>query len=169
VWKQPWYAGDTLNVAVGQGYTLATPLQVARMLAAVANGGRLVTPHIAVDITTPQGQSVRRIAPPPVGAVRVSAQTMAILHAGLAAVVTHGTAASIQIPGLAVAGKTGTAENPHGKPHAWFAGYAPVDSPRLVVVALVENVGFGAEFAAPIVQRVLQTAFGIPRSPSAHP
>ena len=169
VWKQPWYAGETLNTAVGQGYTLTTPLQVARMLAAVANGGRLVTPHIAVEITTPQGRSVRRIAPPPAGAVRVSAQTMAVLHAGLAAVVSHGTAASIQIPGLPVAGKTGTAENPHGKPHAWFAGYAPIDSPRLVVVALVENVGFGAEFAGPIVQRVLQTAFGMPVSPTAHP
>ena len=169
VWKQPWYAGETLNTAVGQGYTLTTPLQVARMLAAVANGGRLVTPHIAIEITTPQGQSVRRIAPSPAGAVRVSAQTMAILHAGLAAVVTHGTAASIQIPGLSVAGKTGTAENPHGKPHAWFGGYAPVDSPRLVVVALVENVGFGAEFAGPIVKRVLQTAFGIAPPPAAHP
>jgi penicillin-binding protein 2 len=169
VWKQPWYAGETLNTAVGQGYMLATPLQVARMLAAVANGGRLVTPHIAVDITTPRGDSVRRVSPPPAGEAHVSAQTMAILHAGLAAVVSHGTAAAIQIPGLSVAGKTGTAENPHGKPHAWFAGYAPVDSPRLVVVALVENVGFGAEFAGPIVQRVLQTAFGIAPAPSPHP
>ena len=169
VWKQAWYAGETLNLAVGQGYMLATPLQVARMLAAVANGGRLVTPHIAVQITTPAGQLVRRVEPPSTGALHVSAQTMAILRAGLAAVVTHGTAASIQIPGLPVAGKTGTAENPHGKPHAWFAGYAPIDSPRLVVVALVENVGFGAEFAGPIVQRVLQTAFGIAPPPAAHP
>lgn len=167
VWKEPWYAGDTLNSAVGQGYTLATPIQVARLLAAVANGGRLVTPHLVTQITTPQGQLVRRVAPPATGEVRLHPQTIAVLRAGLAAVVTRGTAASIQIPGLAVAGKTGTAENPHGKPHAWFAGYAPTDSPRLVVVALVENVGFGAEFAAPIVQRVLQVAFDV--RPAPHP
>ncbi|HET8998076.1 MAG TPA: penicillin-binding protein 2 [bacterium] len=167
VWKEPWYAGDTLNSAVGQGYTLATPIQVARLLAAVANGGRLVTPHLVTQITTPQGQLVRRVAPPATGEVRLNPQTIAVLRAGLAAVVTRGTAASIQIPGLAVAGKTGTAENPHGKPHAWFAGYAPTDSPRLVVVALVENVGFGAEFAAPIVQRVLQVAFDV--RPAPHP
>ena len=90
------------------------------------------------------------------------------IEAGLVAVVTHGTAASIQMPGLAVAGKTGTAENPHGRPHAWFAGYAPVKDPQLVVVALVENAGYGAEFAAPIVQRVLQVAFGLP-VPGARP
>ena len=167
VWKEPWYAGDTLNSAVGQGYTLATPIQVARLLAAVANGGRLVTPHLVTQITTPRGQLVRRVAPPATGEVRLNPQTIAVLRAGLAAVVTRGTAASIQIPGLAVAGKTGTAENPHGKPHAWFAGYAPTDSPRLVVVALVENVGFGAEFAAPIVQRVLQVAFDV--RPAPHP
>jgi penicillin-binding protein 2 len=169
VWKQSWYAGDTLNSAVGQGYMLATPIQVARMLAAVANGGHLVTPHLVTEITTPQGRLVRRVAPPPAGEVRISPQTMAVLRAGLAAVVTRGTAASIQIQGLTVAGKTGTAENPHGKPHAWFAGYAPVESPRLVVAALVENVGFGAEFAAPIVQRVLQVAFGISPAPAPHP
>jgi penicillin-binding protein 2 len=169
VWKQPWYAGDTLNSAVGQGYTLATPIQVARLLAAVANGGRLVTPHLVTQITTPQGQLLRRVAPPATGELRLSPPTMAVLRAGLAAVVTHGTAASIQMPGLAVAGKTGTAENPHGKPHAWFVGYAPADAPRLVVVALVENVGFGAEFAAPIVQRVFQVAFDIPAAAAPHP
>jgi penicillin-binding protein 2 len=169
MWKQPWYAGDTLNTAVGQGYTLTTPIQVARMLAAIANGGHLVTPHLVTEITTAQGRPVRRVAPLSTGELQVSPQTMAVLRTGLAAVVSRGTAASIQIPGLLVAGKTGTAENPHGKPHAWFAGYAPVDAPRLVVVALVENVGFGAEFAAPIVQRVLQVAFGIATAPAPHP
>jgi len=163
--REPWYAGDTLNTAVGQGFTLATPLQVARMLAAVANGGTVVTPHVVTEVRSPKGRVLLRIAPPAGGQVRIRPQTLSVLRAGLAAVVTHGTAASIQIPGLAVAGKTGTAENPHGKPHAWFAGYAPIDSPQLVVVALVENVGFGAEFAAPIVQRVFEAAFGLPLQP----
>ncbi|HYM91826.1 MAG TPA: penicillin-binding protein 2 [bacterium] len=169
VWKEPWYPGDTLNSAVGQGFTLATPIQIARLVAAVANGGRLVTPHIATEVTSPQGQVLLRVAPPAAGTIHVSPQTLAVLQSALVAVVTHGTAASIQIPGLAVAGKTGTAENPHGRPHAWFAGYAPATTPQLVVVALVENVGYGAEFAAPIVRRVLQVAFGLPAGASAHP
>src|SRR5438105_3419064 len=147
----------------------ATPIQVARLVAAVANGGRLVTPHIVTEITSPEGQALLRVAPPPARAIHVYPQTLAILQAGLVAVVTHGTAASIQMPGLAVAGKTGTAENPHGRPHAWFAGYAPVKDPQLVVVALAENVGYGADFAAPIVQRVLQVAFGLPTPGAGRP
>ena len=169
VWKQPWFAGETLNTAVGQGYVLATPLQVARLLAAVANGGRLVTPHIVTAVASSKGRVFLRVDPPPSGEIRLRPETLAVLRTGLAAVVSRGTAASIQIPGLQVAGKTGTAENPHGKPHAWFAGYAPVDNPRLVVVALVENVGFGAEFAGPIVQRVFRAAFGIPQPQSGAP
>jgi penicillin-binding protein 2 len=167
VYHQPWYGGDTLNTAVGQGYVLVTPIQAARMVAAVANGGTLVTPHIAVEIRAPTGQVIERIAPPPAGRVPLGPQTLATLRAGLAAVVTRGTATSIQIPGLAVAGKTGTAESGHGKPYAWFVGYAPADDPKLVVVAMVENAGYGAEFAAPIVQRVLEVAFGL--TPTAQP
>ncbi len=169
MYHQPWYAGDTLNTAVGQGYVLGTPLQVARMLAAIANGGTLVTPHAVTEIRSPDGHVRARIEPPPTGRLRLSAQTLAVLQTGLAAVVSRGTAASIQMPGLAVAGKTGTAESSHGKPFAWFAGYAPADDPRLVVVAMVENAGFGAEFAAPIVQRVLQVAFGIAPEGAPHP
>jgi len=165
---QPWYAGDTLNMAVGQGYVLVTPMQAARMIAAVANGGTLVTPHAVVEVRSSAGQVLSTFAPPPAGGVQLSAQTLAVLRAGLTAVVTRGTAASIQIPGLAVAGKTGTAESPRGKPYAWFAGYAPADAPKLVVVAMVENAGYGAEFAGPIVQRVLEAAFGIaPAEPPA--
>jgi penicillin-binding protein 2 len=167
-YHQPWYAGDTLNTAVGQGYVLATPLQVARMIAAVANGGALPTPHAVTEVRAPDGTVRFRVEPSPGARVQVTAQTMAVLRAGLAAVVTRGTAASIQIQGLAVAGKTGTAESTHGKPYAWFAGYAPADAPTLAVVAVVENAGYGAEFAAPIVQRVLEAAFGLPVAES-HP
>jgi len=157
--KQPWYAGDTLNMGIGQGFVLATPLQVARMIAAVANGGELVTPHAVTEIRGPDGHVLTRIVPPAEGHLGLSAQTVAVLRTGLAAVVSRGTGSSVQIPGLPMAGKTGTAESLHGKPYAWFAAYAPVDAPRLVVVATVENAGFGAEFAAPIVKRVMGAAF----------
>lgn len=165
--NEPWYAGDTLNMGIGQGYVLVTPLGIARVLAAVATGGDLVTPHAVTEVRTPRGTVIARIAPPPAGRVPVSARTMAVLQEGLRAVVTRGTASGMQIPGLTVAGKTGTAESPHGKPYAWFAAYAPVDHPQLVVVAVVENAGFGDEFAAPIVQRVLEVAFGIPAAHAA--
>src|SRR5207245_9650969 len=92
-----------------------------------------------------------------------------VLYVAWLAVVSGGTAAAIQMAGLAVAGKAGTAESLYGRPHAWFAGYAPVNDPQLVVVALVENAGYGAEFAAPIVQRVLQVAFGLPTPGAARP
>jgi len=161
VWKQPWYGGDTLNMGIGQGYVLTTPLQIARMMAAVANGGTLVTPHVVTEIRSLDGKVIARIAPPAAGSVGVSRSTMDILHTGLAAVVTRGTGVGTQLPGLTVAGKTGTAEASHGKPYAWFAAYAPTDRPRLVVVAMVENAGFGAENALPVVKQVLQVAFGI--------
>lgn len=159
-WKQPWFGGDTLNMGIGQGYVLTTPLQIARMMAAVANGGTLVTPHVVTEIRTLDGKVIARIAPPLGGRVPVSPGTMAIVRTGLAAVVTRGTATAVQMPGLTVAGKTGTAEAAHGRPYAWFAAYAPVDAPRLVVVAMVENAGFGAEHALPVVKQVLQAAFG---------
>jgi penicillin-binding protein 2 len=161
VWKQPWFGGDTLNMGIGQGYVLTTPLQIARMMAAVANGGTLVTPHVVTEIRGLDGKVIARIAPPAAGRVDVTSRTMQILHTGLEAVVTRGTGEALQMPGFTAAGKTGTAEAAHGKPYAWFAAYAPVDHPRLVVVAMVENAGFGAENALPVVKQVFQAAFGI--------
>jgi penicillin-binding protein 2 len=156
-WKQDWYGGDTLNMGIGQGYVLTTPIQIARMMAAVANGGTLVTPHVVTEVRTPNGRLVARIAPPPGGHIDVSPKALDIVRTGLAAVVSRGTGAALQLPGLTAAGKTGTAEASHGKPYAWFAAYAPVDAPRLVVVAMVENAGFGAENALPVVKQVFQT------------
>jgi penicillin-binding protein 2 len=159
VMHQPWYGGDTLNMGIGQGFDLMTPLQIARMVAAVANGGTLETPHVVTEIRAPDGRIVARVSPPPAGRLALSDRTMSILKEGLTAVVTRGTATNVQIPGLTIAGKTGTAETVHGKPYAWLAVYAPVQDSRLVVVAMVENAGFGDEFAGPIVKQVLEAAF----------
>ena len=158
-WKQDWFGGDTLNMGIGQGYVLTTPLQIARMMAAVANGGTLVTPHVVTEVRTPDGRLVARIAPPPAGHIQVTPETLAVVRTGLEAVVTRGTGATLRIPGLTAAGKTGTAEASHGKPYAWFAAYAPVADSRLVVVAMVENAGFGAENALPVVKEVFQAWF----------
>ena len=91
-----------------------------------------------------------------------SLQTLAVLQEGLRAAAERGTGRASAVKGLTIAGKTGSAENPRGKPHAWFAGYAPTEAPRLVVVAFVEHGFRGGLSAAPIVRRVLEAAFPPP-------
>jgi len=141
--KDRWYQGDTANYSIGQGFVLMTPLQVARMYAAVANGGYLVTPHLnrasdglSVDMKLPQ-------------------DALRLVQRGLESVVEGGTGSQARRFGVSVAGKTGTAQNPHGEDHAWFVGYAPVGHPRFVAVALVEGGGHGGAVAAPLVGELL--------------
>ena len=141
--KDRWYQGDTANYSIGQGFVLMTPLQVARMYAAVANGGYLVTPHLnrasdglSVDMKLPQ-------------------DALRLVQRGLESVVEGGTGSQARRFGVSVAGKTGTAQNPHGEDHAWFVGYAPVGRPRFVAVALVEGGGHGGAVAAPLVGELL--------------
>lgn len=141
--NERWYLGDTANYSIGQGFILMTPIQVARMFAAVANGGFLVTPHLNRE---KDGLSLDMHLPRDV---------LRIVQRGLEDVVEGGTGTRARSVGLAVAGKTGTAQNPHGEDHAWFAGYAPVGNPRYVAVALVEGGGHGGAVAAPLVGELL--------------
>jgi len=155
-WKRrrsglPWYPGDTCQMAVGQGGLLITPLQAAVVTAAVANGGYLVTPHLVRAV----GDS--RIEAPAPRPVPVKASTLALVRQGMAAVVKRGTARRIWDASFPIAGKTGTAENPHGPPHAWFVGFAPVERPQVVVAVLVEQGGKGAG-AAPMGAALLRSA-----------
>jgi penicillin-binding protein 2 len=158
-WKEPWYPGDTLNMAIGQGFVLTTPLQIARMVSAVANGGTLVRPLLARRLLAPDGTPVRQFAAEtaPLG-IRVPAEALQTMREGLRMVVEGGTGRAAAVPGLSLAGKTGSAENPRGLPHAWFAGYGPVENPQLVVVAFVEHGRRGGEAAAPIVKAVFEAA-----------
>ncbi|MDR7418675.1 MAG: penicillin-binding protein 2 [Armatimonadota bacterium] len=158
-WKEPWYPGDTLNMAIGQGFVLTTPLQIARMVSAVANGGTLYKPRLARKVLAPDGTEVMTFAPD--GApwnVDVPASALATLRDGLRAVVAGGTGTGAAVEGLDMAGKTGSAENPRGRPHAWFAGYAPADRPALVVIAFIEHGYRGGITAAPIVKAVFEAA-----------
>jgi len=151
-WKRqvkrlPWYPGDTCQMAIGQGDVLVTPVQVARAVAVVANGGYLVRPHVIA------GESRERKR------VELKPATLAALRAGLEAVAAEGgTAASIANPYYRVAGKTGTAEAPSGAPHAWFAGYAPAEAPKVVVAVVLEHGGHGGEAAAPVAKQVFDAA-----------
>jgi len=152
---QAWYPGDTCQLAIGQGDCLMTPLQVAVEFAAIANGGYLVRPRLVIGVEGEQ-QAVGKQAKRAIG---LREDTLAALRRGSEAVVEPGgTAHSIASDQYRIAGKTGTAENPSGSPHAWFAGYAPADDPSLVVVVIVERGGHGATTAAPIARHVFDTA-----------
>ncbi len=155
VWKEPWYPGDTLNMAIGQGFVLVTPIQVARAVSAVANGGVLLRPQVARAVLAPDGRVLRTFPPAVQGRLGLSPSALAALRRGLEAVVERGTGQAARVDGLRVAGKTGSAEVPRGRPHAWFAGYAPADDPRVVVVVLVEHGYRGGLTAAPIARAVL--------------
>jgi penicillin-binding protein 2 len=145
---EPWTSVDTITSAIGQGAVSVTPLQMARLYAAVANGGTLVTPHL-VEGARPQR------------AIGLKPATLRVLREGLRQVVTEGTATLLNDPTLpAVAGKTGTAEDPPRPDHAWFGGYAPADRPTLVIVAFGENSGgYGGTVAAPMVKALMSTWF----------
>ena len=148
VYDEPWTSVDTISSAIGQGPVLVTPMQMARLYAAVANGGWLVTPHV-VERATPRRW------------LGLKPQTLRALRKGLRMVVTQGTATILNDPSLPpVAGKTGTGEDPPRPDHAWFGGYAPAGKPTLVIVAFGENSGgYGGTVAAPMVKALMTTWF----------
>jgi penicillin-binding protein 2 len=156
----PWYPGTTLQFAIGQASLTVTPLQVAQMMAAVANDGYLVTPTF-VRTTTAAGESAEqdilltafetRTERRPIAGLTPG--TLQRVRAGLRLVVedSHGTGKRVRHDQLAIAGKTGTAEVGGGKPdHAWFAGYAPADEPRVAFVVVLEHGGSGGHVAGPV-------------------
>ncbi len=162
--------GDAVQQGIGQGDMLVTPLQVARFIAAVANGGTLYRPQIIEAVTNSAGQTVSSFTAEPNGTLPVSQATLDAIREGMRAVVRakNGTA---HIPlgdlGIPIYGKTGTAENPLGDSHAWFAGFTETprtDRPDIAVAVIVENAGQGSEVAAPIFRRVIETYyFGSPQ------
>lgn len=154
---EPWYPGDNVNMSIGQGAVTTTPLQIARMVSVVANRGTLYQPRVLLVMHDKDGKA-RRSEPVLQGRVRLKPSTFDILHEGMRSAVERGTGRAAAIKGVAIAGKTGSAENPRGKPHAWFAGFAPTQAATVVVVAFVEHGFRGGIAAAPIVRRVFQAA-----------
>jgi penicillin-binding protein 2 len=157
-----WLPGDDITMAIGQGDLLVTPLQMAVAYSAIANGGHLVTPHVADTVVDDNGRVVKRIAPRPRRDLGLSPELLAEIRQGLyeAAHSPNGTSSAVFGKFLpVVAGKTGTAENPPRDDHAWYAGFAPMDNPKLVVVALIANGGHGGVAAAPAALRVFQAYF----------
>ncbi|MFN3705750.1 MAG: penicillin-binding transpeptidase domain-containing protein [Thermoflexales bacterium] len=182
-----WTGGDTVNMAIGQGFLLVTPIQVAQMTLALARGGQLIRPYLVAEPTQPR---------PPVTQLMLSDVTLQQIQAAMTRVTTdarYGTAAYRfanfdycldavrrwvrcgQLPTaqrraarqLKVAGKSGTAQaGGDAKPFAWFTAYAPAEQPEIVVTVLLENIGEGSNYAAPLVRQVVEAYYGLPISPT---
>ena len=157
--KGKWFEGNMLNLAIGQGETLVTPVQIARYNAALATGV-LTTPHV-LRHTDPAGLSLTD--------VEVSPQTLDHIRNIMVDVVSHpiGTGRRARVKDIQVAGKTGTAENSHGEDHAWFVAYAPADRPEFAVTILVENGGQGGAVAGPMAKRLIEAYFEMRREEKA--
>lgn len=149
--------GARAQVAIGQGSVVVTPIHMALLGAAVANGGVIMRPYLVRRIISPDGRTLKTFRPREI-ARPVSSRIARQIADGMKAAVRYGTAKGAALPDAEVAGKTGTAQNPHGQPHAWFIGYAPADDPRAVVAVVVENGGIGGAVAAPRARDMLRAA-----------
>ncbi|MCL4541392.1 MAG: penicillin-binding protein 2 [Chloroflexi bacterium] len=167
VLKEPWYPGDPVNMAIGQGSLLVTPLQMTTWISAIANGGTMYVPRIIDRVVSPAGQVSQ---PAPVKAVAqlpVSKSDLAFIRAAMRQTVAEttnwlgtGSWAFRDFP-IPVSGKTGTAQSGQKIPHAWFASFAPSDNPEIAVIAMAEHAGEGADVAGPMCRRVYEAYFNI--------
>ncbi|MFH1886894.1 MAG: penicillin-binding protein 2 [Pseudomonadota bacterium] len=176
---QRWVGGETLSLAIGQGFNLVTPLQAAVLIAAVANGGTVYKPLLAYSVERPDGHVLTRFTPQAVGSLPVSARNLDLVRQGLCQAVNGpaGTARVAALPGVEICGKTGTAQvvgrkdrekflnetdfRKSFKDHAWFVAYAPAEAPRIAVAVLVEHGEHGASTAAPIAREVIARYLGV--------
>jgi penicillin-binding protein 2 len=167
-----WREGDTLSVSIGQGYNLTTPLQMARVVAAIANGGTLFKPHLVDKVDSPSGEILYQAKPEVQSRLGASPATIELVRRALVGVVNEGTARSARLPNIQVAGKTGTAQvvaldrgkGGHGtQDHAWFVAYAPADDPKVAVAVLIEHGGHGGSAAGPLASRVIKAGLSEPQ------
>ena len=168
--RQPWYPGETVSVAIGQGYVTVTPLQLANMMAAVANGGKLFRPRIVSKVESVDGATVREYGPELIRTIEMKPDTLTRVHKALADVVKTGTGGMARSAMVDVAGKTGTAQVvamkdtylkseklPYfNRDHAWFVSYAPAQNPEIAMAVLIEHGGHGGDAAAPLAKKVIE-------------
>jgi penicillin-binding protein 2 len=168
-----WQRGETLSVAIGQGYDLTTPMQLTMLIAAVANGGTRLRPTLVKSIKSADGAIITQAESEVMGHLPISPANLALVQQGLWNVVNDrkGTAHKVRIEGVEMCGKTGTAQvvgrkpgvklseeelAEHLKPHAWFVGYAPAVNPKIAAAVIIENGEHGSSAAAPVVSAVIR-------------
>ena len=189
-WKKkrfgvPWYSGETLSFAVGQGYLNATPIQLVTFLSAVANGGTLFLPQVVARVENIYGEVLREYPPEKVGRADISEKSLRIVQEALMGAVNEpgGTGSASALKDVMVAGKTGTAQVVRMaqdfrrgdmqrmpmkfRDHAWFAAYAPFEDPQIALIVLVEHGGFGAAAAVPIAKQIFEKFFLLQDTPPA--
>ena len=158
---ETWYIGDTYHFAIGQGDMLVTPLQVANFTATVANGGKLMEPHLVSAILDSNNNVVSNIEPKIIRQNFIDAANLQIVREGMRQTVMAGSARSLQAVPVPMAGKTGTAQWSSKKaPHAWFTGFAPFDNPQVVITVMVEEGREGSTVSVPIAKEIMQWYFG---------
>jgi penicillin-binding protein 2 len=179
----PWQPGENLSIAIGQGYNLATPLQIACSISALFNGGRYYQPRIAHRMRAPHGEILKEFPPQILREIQLSPENVEFVRDALWGVVNApgGTGSRARVEGFNVAGKTGTSQviqrkegradptSPELQDHAWFACFAPAFSPEITVVVLVEHGGGGGATAAPVARQVMENYFKRVKKPSPSP
>jgi penicillin-binding protein 2 len=168
-----WEPGQAAIAAIGQGYVTVTPLQLTNAYTALANGGTLYAPRLGEALVSPAGQVVQRISPPVIRHLPVGSETLSYMRTALAGVVTSGTAAGafsgFPLNKVCVAGKTGTAQIMGKVATSVFASFAPCNHPKLVVVVMLPNSGYGADAAAPAVRQIWDGIYGLEGKKAALP
>ncbi|MDR3562860.1 MAG: penicillin-binding protein 2 [Negativicutes bacterium] len=168
VYGEDWYLSETFDAAIGQGFQLVTPLQMAMVMGEVANGGHRYRPYLVSKVISSSGAAVSTFGPEEVGNIKISDRTLTLIREALHEVALPGGTAAYIFDGfpISIAGKTGTAENSHGDDHGLFVAYAPFEDPRVVVAVIVEQGGFGSDSAAPIARKILEAAFNVNQPPA---
>ncbi len=174
--NEPWFPGETISAAIGQGYVNATPIQMTQVIATVANGGAILRPRLVKAIMERASGNLQELPSVPRGRLSVKPATLELIQESLAGVVSHGTATKAKSPLVSIAGKTGTAQaaalrsGPEKdipkklRDHAWFVSYAPVETPEVAVGVLVEHMGHGGSAAAPLAKLMIEEYVKITKS-----
>lgn len=168
---QMWLPGDSVNLSIGQGDILVTPLQLATAYAAIANGGRVVTPHVGLRVEDQvTGVPLADLEPEEFRQLDVSVDTLQVIQDGLVDATGPGATVGDTFVGFSpqIAGKTGTAQVVGKTDYAWYVAYAPADDPQVLVAVLIEEGGGGGKVAAPVVKNILQSYFNF-QQPAALP
>jgi penicillin-binding protein 2 len=161
---EPWTIGDTYNMSIGQGYVAATPIQMIVVTAAVANGGKVLTPHVVKELRNGEGKTVARVPTTVKRDLNIDPRNIAVMREGMRQAVADGSANLGAARNVQIAGKTGTAEfgetigNNQYLTHGWFTGYAPFDNPQVAISVFLEQ-GTGGGNAAPVASRMMSYYF----------